>query len=209
MRLRITLLAAAATLALGASSQCFVASRDVLLEEPGSMALVLHDEVHVAGRVGRAYAPTTIEVSLDGVGLASALGVTPPFTGAGGSVAIGSDLVSISAFDVELGPQGRFYFVSLDADGLPDGEHLVELSAARPDGEPGHEAALFTLAPAPSQLRAEILPAGAHAPASLASGFLVGATLGDPTAAPPIPLSGGGALRSGFVEVAEALVGAE
>jgi len=61
----------------------------------------------------------------------------------------------------------------------------------------------------PFTLEAEVLASAGLPEAPLdagAEGFLLNATLGQPFAAPPVGLSGGGELRPGFVEASEALV---
>lgn len=170
-----------------------------LLEDPGH-------SVSLSARVGTNFTLASVEVRLDGVDLVAALGLVPPFAGASGVVVVvvGSSPIAISEFSFTTGNPRR---VDLVADGLPLGAHALEVAGDKNDGSGSAlDAAGFGIFD-PFALAAEaIVPGGARPRDAASEGILFGATLGQPFAAPPIALSDGGELRSGFVEVSEALI---
>jgi hypothetical protein len=169
-----------------------------LLEDPGHT-------VALAARVGTNFNLATVEVRLDGVDLVAALGLVPPFTDAAGVVLIGSTPVSISEFSFTTNTSPRF--VDLVASGLDLGPHALEVEGVKNDASGSLlDTANFEIFD-PFALAAEALvPSGARPRDAGSEGTLFGATLGQPLAAPPVALSDGGELRSGFVEAAEALI---
>lgn len=168
-----------------------------LLEDPGH-------SVSLSARVGTNFALASVEVRLDGVDLVAALGLVPPFAGASGVVVVGSSPIAISGFSLITGNPRR---VDLVADGLPLGPHALEVEGDKNDGSGSVvDAAGFEIFD-PFALAAEaIVPGGARPRDAGGEGTLFGATLGQPFAAPPVALTDGGELRSGFVEAAEALI---
>jgi hypothetical protein len=162
--------------------------------------------VRVAGRVGSSYAMTTVELRLDGVDLIDALGLTPPFSGASGVVSIGGSSVTISDFSFTAGAGVTQRPISLQAEGLALGAHAVELEARNAQGTIVTRHADFEITD-PFALAGEDLPAAgqpAGAQGAGAEGVLANSALAAPLAAPPVPLSGGGELRAGFVPAAAA-----
>ncbi len=155
-------------------------------------------------RTGKNFQPLSIVVRLDGVDLIAALGLTPPFTGAGGIVSIGGDTVTIADFDYDIS-ESAFNQVEFTADGLSDGDHLLEAEALKTDESLEMRTSAFALVD-PFTLELSSLPA-AGLPRGEASagaeGVLVNASLGDSSASPPVVLSNGDELRAGFVNAAE------
>jgi hypothetical protein len=168
-----------------------------LLEDPGHT-------VSLSARIGANFDPASVEVRLDGVDLVAALGLVPPFTGASGVVLVGSDPIAISEFSFTTGGPR---LVDLVADGLPLGVHALEVEGDKSDGSGSVvDTAGFEVFD-PFALAAEAIVPGGARPRDLASGAtLFGATLGQPLAAPPVGFGDGSELRSGFVEVSEALI---
>ena len=84
----------------------------------------LHDDpgVALAVKVGRNYVATSAAVRVDGVDLAAALGLVPPFADAAGNVLIGGDVVAVSEFSYEIPPSGP-YQITATLTGLPAGDH--------------------------------------------------------------------------------------
>jgi hypothetical protein len=181
--------------------------RSIVIDAPFDGAL-LEDPSHgvaLAARVGPNFNVATVEVRLDGVDVVAALGLVPPFTDASGVVVIGSTPVSISEFSFTTNTNPRL--VDLVASGLDLGAHVLEVEGDKNDGSGSVvDVAGFGIFD-PFALAAEaIVPGGARPRGAGSEGTLFGATLGQPLAAPPVTLSDGGELRSGFVEAAEALI---
>ena len=168
-----------------------------LLEDPGHT-------VALAARVGTNFNVPSVEVRLDGVDLVAALGLVPPFTDAAGVVVIGPDSIAISGFSfTATNPR----FVDLAASGLPLGAHALEVEGDKNDGSGSVvDAAGFEIFDPFALALEALVPGGARPRDAGSEGTLFGATLGQPLAAPPVALSDGGELRSGFVEASEALI---
>lgn len=159
----------------------------------------------VLSRIGQVFDPATVAVEIDGVDLVAALGLVPPFVGAGGAVVVGPDLVMVSNFTYDPTAPGEPR-LDVQVDGLSPGAHDVTISANKTaSGEPGSASRSFSVvggfAEAVPALTAAGLPGG---PATTGSaGFLANQALGQPLAAPPIGFVGGESLRSGHIEAAE------
>ena len=198
-------------LALAALAPALLAApcgkRSIVIDAPFDGAL-LEDPSHgvaLAARVSTNFDPATVEVRLDGVDLVAALGLVPPFSDASGVVVIGSTPVSITGFSFTTDTNPRL--VDLVASGLDLGAHALEVEGDKSDGSGSVvDAAGFGIFD-PFALAAQALvPSGARPRDAGSEGTLFGATLGQPLAAPPVALSDGGALRSGFIEASEALI---
>jgi hypothetical protein len=181
------------------------------VEVPVFAALVDDSAVLARGTVPAAHDVSTAEVWIDGLDLLAALGLAPPFQDAGGVVVLGSDLLTVTQFRFERDLDGGVpvgpWRVSLEIAGLPEGPHAFELRVETTEGELVRGGTRFSVV-APFTLEAAtVASAGRYWLESAgAEGWLFTATLGQPLAAPPVPLSGGGELRSGFVEVSEARI---
>jgi hypothetical protein len=202
--LRPRLLALTALLPALLAAPCGL--RSIVIDSPFDGAL-LEDAAHavsLSARVGTNFDLASVEVRLDGVDLVAALGLVPPFSGASGVVLVGPDPIAISGFSFT---GGNPRFVDLVAGGLPLGAHVLEVEGDKNDGSSSViDTAGFEIFD-PFSLAAEaIVPSGARPRDAGAEGTLFGATLGQPLAAPPIAISDGGELRSGFVEASEALI---
>ena len=179
---------------------------------PADGALVDDATLRASGAFGLVFDVSTAEVRIDGVDLIGALGLSPPFAGAGGVVTVGAQMLSVSNFSFDRGAVAGVPFgpwlVRLDVAGLSEGSHQIELHGVdTEDAEPRTAVAGFEVV-SPFTLEADAIAAsGAREPESAgAEGTLHAATFGQPLAAPPVALSGGGELRSGFVEVSEARI---
>jgi hypothetical protein len=155
-----------------------------------------------AGRVGTNFDEASVEVRLDGVDLIAALSLTPPFTDVGGTLVIGSDVVTVSGFDFKLTNPRR---IELVASGLSQGAHDLEVEAEKIGGGLVLDAAAFEVIAAFQSKASHVAAAGSGPQHAGSQGILFSSSLGEPLAALPVGLSGGGQLRSGFVEVSEAL----
>lgn len=160
--------------------------------------------VSVAARVGTNYDPDSVAVRIDGVDLVSALGLTPPFSDESGVVNVNGTPVTVSGFTFELGFNPRP--LSLAAAGLPAGAHTVELAATNAKLTTiTRSADIEIIGPMTLELTeatAAGLPLGPESAG--AEGTLVNASLGQPLAAPPVPVANGGEVRPGFVPAASA-----
>lgn len=178
--------------------------QSIAIDEPEQT--LLDEAVEVAARVGRNFVVASVEVRVNGVDLIAALALTPPFFDAGGAVMIGPDLVSISDFSFEAAPDPMR--IDLIVAGLSPGPHEVEIEGQK-SGTGAFVADVVSFETVGSFAQAaNVIPAAARSGPET-SGFegeLFGATIGDPLAAAPVGISGGGELRSGFVEAAEASI---
>lgn len=153
------------------------------------------------------YVAASAVVRVDGVDLIAALGLTPPFDGASGSVMIGGAPVSVSSFRYGISPSG--VEVSARLEGLPIGDHAFDARAQQTGAGPTVATVAFSVVGAFSLEEQALASAGAPPPPPVATaGNHAGnATLGEPLAAPPVAISGGGQLRAGFVPVARGRAG--
>jgi hypothetical protein len=147
----------------------------------------------------------SIDVTLDGVSLTSALGLIPPFQDQGGAVVLPSGTVQVSGFTVKAVTGSRS--VTLAAEGLALGGHEVEISAVRTaDLALVTSQAGFRLV-TPLALAAEALPAAARSlPAAVGATGVLAHQTGGEGAAGVASNPGGSQLRAGFTPVAEALI---
>ena len=158
--------------------------------------------VLVWGRMGKNFDAATAAFAIDGVDLVAALGLTPPFENAGGVVAVGPDLVTVSGFTFQpSGTQASQFTVVLA--GLPPGPHLFTTSAERA-GDLVAVDRTFQLVDGFAQELAGTTSMGlVGGPRTLGAKVLANESLGQAIAAPPAALAGGGSVRSGHVEAAE------
>lgn len=160
--------------------------------------------VSAEGRVATRFITSSIDVWLDGVPLAGALGLTPPFNDESGVVVVASGAVVVSDFDVTNGKPRR---VRVQLDGLALGSHLIELRGSSPTEMETRQADIHLIGP--MTLEAEGfasagLPFGPQSGGP--EGELANATLGQAAAEGSVELSNGDELRSGFVPIAEAII---
>lgn len=201
-----TRLLVVAVLAVAASgTRCPHALDTIVVDAPleGAIFEDAGGAVEPAARVGSNFKLPTLAVRLDGVDLLEALGLIVPFNDASGVVSIAGTPVSISEFSFTLGSRE----IALLASGLPSGGHSFEVEAQRNDDVVVAEAVSFQVT-GPMTLEAELLSAaGPRQPEGVGvEGVVFDASLGQPLAAPPVALSAGGELRSGFVPAAEARI---
>lgn len=197
-------LALAVLLAMG--PRCGGPLRRIVIDRPldGSLFDDPTPVLGAAARLPTTVDVTTVEVRLDGVDLVAALGLTPPFSGASGAVAVGTGVVVVDDFQVTTDP----HRVDLVVSGLAPGPHDLEVRAAKPAGPVLDDAVAFEMID-PLALVADAIPAAGRGPqVAGAEGVLFSQGVGQPLAAPPVAYPGGGTLRSGFVEVSEAFVAA-
>ena len=183
--------------------------RRVTIVEPRDASL--HDDpgVAVSARIGRNFVHTGAVVRVDGVDLAAALGLVPPFADASGVVVIGAQSVAVTGFRYEIPAAPDPIRVSATLTGLAVGDHTLEVEAPPIEpGVPGLDVHVFAVAE-PFALAAEVLPSAGTPPPGLVTlpGQPGAVTLGDGLAAPPVGLADGGSLRPGFAPVARARSG--
>lgn len=178
--------------------------KGILIREPAPGELETDDAVRLEARIAPAIDAPSVAVRLGGVDLIGQLGLVPPFSGQGGSLLIGADLVVVSNFDFD--PGGPFPQLSLDADGLSLGAHDFEVSGFRPSDSVTVVAArqFVMVGPLDEKVRATVA-AGLLRPSRTQSGFRLGnAAAGDVSAGTPISYPDGSQLRAGVVEAIEA-----
>lgn len=203
----ITILASLGLATLLLAAGCPLRKVSIRQPQDGS----LHDDpgVAVSVRVGRNFVHTGASVRVDGVDLIAALGLTPPFAGASGSVVIGSETVVVTDFTYEIPAPPTPIHVSATLTGLSVGDHVLESEAPPSEGgAPGFDTHAFAVTE-PFTLAGEVLASAGTPPPGLVTlgGRPAAVTLGDPLAAPPVGIAGGGALRPGFVPAAQARSG--
>lgn len=179
----------------------------VALQAPAQHLLVQVGQVDVQGEVGAVVDPSSVTLSLDGVDVIGALGLVPPFTGAGGMVLVGADLVTVS--DLTYEPvSGQRVPIAAHLEGLPLGGHRVELRGLRSsDGSAVMRSRDFEAARPLAEAVHVVPSAGLRAPVAAGANLhLADAALGDPLATSPQVQTDGSSLRSGFVEAAEARI---
>jgi hypothetical protein len=181
----------------------------IVVTAPARDALTDDPQLAASARAGRNFGTATLEVRLDGVDLVAALALTPPFFDAAGSVLVGADLIDVSGFTIDDTQAPMPIQLELDLDGLPVGTHLLEF-----EGTVTATSTLVTRSVAFERVlaftqEAAALDSGAlhGGPVTALAGILRNASLGQPLAAGPIGLAGGGSVRSGIVEVSQALGG--
>ena len=178
----------------------------IVVTAPRSGALIDDSVVPAAGSISPEIERASVVVQLDGVDLIAALGLTAPFADAGGVVAIGPDLVTVSGFDFDTNEAGGSHIV-LSLTGLPLGSHSLSLAGMNVETGVGvTRTAVFAIVTPFTQEAHVLASSGVPYPLSAGSSILFGATLGQPLAAPPVGFPGVSELRSGFAEAAEARI---
>ena len=177
--------------------------KGIAIQEPANDELEADGAVRLEVRVGAAIDDATVAVLLDGIDLIQHFGLVPPFSGAGGNVMIGSDLVVVSDFD--FNPGGSTPQLSLDAAGFSTGTYDVEVSGFRPsDGVTLTPSRDFHMVGSLDE-KARAVTASGSSSASMVAGSRLGhASLGDVSAAAPVAYPDGSELRAGVVETIEA-----
>lgn len=183
--------------------------RKVTIVEPRDASL--HDDpgIAVSVRIGRNFVHTGAAVRVDGVDLAAALGLVPPFAGESGVVVIGAHGIAVTGFTYEIPAAPDPIRVSATLAGLAVGDHTLEVEAPPIEpGAPGLDVHAFVVTE-PFTLAAGVVPSAGTPPPGLVTlpGRPSAVTLGDGFAAPPVGLADGGSLRSGFAPVARARSG--
>ncbi len=177
----------------------------ISIDAPAAGLILDAQPVAVLARLASSFDSQTVEVRLDGVDLIDALGLTPPFSGQGGVVNVGGDLVTVANFTFN-DPDPGVKTVSLELSDLDTDEHLLEVEGVRLGVDLLTVASDFTTVDFFTQ-ELELVPAaglpGGPEQTGEGGSILANATLGDPLAGPPIAVSDGGEIRSGFVEAAE------
>jgi hypothetical protein len=167
----------------------------------------LHDDPGLAFevRTGRNFVHTSTVIRVGSVDLIAALGLVPPFAGAGGNVTVGTDLVAVSDFTYSIPAPPAPIRVSGTLTGLSAGDYVLEAEATKPSTATTTKAAAFAVVEDFTREAEVIASAGTPVPGPVTLGASARiATLGEPLAAPPVGLSGGGELRPGYVPAATA-----
>ena len=152
----------------------------------------LIDDATVRARVdvGFNFLPASVEVRLDGVDLVSGLGLSPPFSGRGGSLTVGSDLVTVSDFHFSAQPFAP-YTIRLEISGLSLGSRMLEVDGETQDGiQVGRSVAFVLVEPFDQALH--VIASGGTSGGSVSlpsGGRILAATFGQPFAAPPVDLN--------------------
>ena len=200
---RLLALTAATLLSLAAA--CPLQTVAISAPKNGS----LHDDPSLAldVNVGRNFVATSAVVRVDGVDLAAALGLTPPFADAAGTVTIGGDLVSVSGFTYAIPASGPIELTASLA-GLSAGDHTLEAEAQKTAGGTTVKTNTFAVVE-PFTLAAEVIASAGtpRPPADVVGNHAGDIVLGEPLAAPPVGIAGGGELRAGFVPAVQARTG--
>jgi hypothetical protein len=178
----------------------------VVIDLPKAEAIFDSDPVPVSVRIGPSFDPLSVEMLLNDTDLIAALGLTPPFSGAGGVANVGGDLVTVSNFNFPGGTGVKFVTLELSALDTDDQELVVRATHANLSQIERLRAFVFVDF---FTQELEILSAAGLAEpvqSEVGGSILANASLGDPFAAPPVSLTDGGTLRQGFVEAAEGLI---
>ena len=177
----------------------------VRFDEPAANALTADGSVEVVARTGVDLGEASLE--LEQVGLADALGLTPPFQDQSGFVVVAGSPIAVTGFSIFTADGSRHVHASLA--GLPPGVFRLEVSGRNPQTNVTNQVQVsfrvvdhFTLDA--TDLPAAGLPGGVAV--SETEGILANASLGQAIAAPPVATLGGQTIRSGYVERAEALI---
>ncbi len=197
----LAFLLAAAPLLMAPS--CGPPFQGIAIQEPAANELETDGLVRVEVRVGLPIDETSVALLLDGVDLIGHFGLTPPFAGVGGMVAVGPDLVVVSDFSFD--PAAPTPQLSLEATGLSAGPHDVQVTGFRPsDGLSLMPSRTFHLVGPLDEKARAVTAAGSRSPSVVAGSRLGHASLGDVSAAPPVAYPDGSELRAGIVETVEA-----
>jgi len=170
---------------------------------PREAQLVPDPELRVAATLERKYAPASVAVLIDGADITAAIGLTPPFSDAGGVVVVSGVPVVVQDFDFSVPPTGPWQ-ISLELVGLPAGPHQVEVDAVPTAG--GATVSFlrnFSSVEGFALAAGELPAAGLRQPLNADGGKHRIASVGGDVAGPAVPLSDGGSVRGGFVPVAE------
>jgi len=180
----------------------------VTIVAPRANALVDDPGVAIEVNVPRRFVATDSTVRMDGVDLIAALGLVPPFAGAGGNVVIGADTIVVSEFTYSIPPTGSVV-ITATLSGLPSADHALEAEAVPSGGGANSIKTRAFAVVEPMTLEAEVIASsGTPAPPFVSGNHAGNATLGEPLAAAPVALSGGaGELRAGYIPVARARAG--
>ncbi len=178
--------------------------KGIAINEPARDELETDDAVRLEARVAPHIDVLTVAVLLDGVDLIQHFGLVPPFTGQGGNVMIGGDLVTISGF--EFDPALGLPQLSLDASGLSLGAHDFEISGFRPsDGATVVTTRNFAMIGTLDEKVRAVTSAGMLRRSATFGGFRLGnAAAGVAAAGEPVAYPDGSELRAGVVEAIEA-----
>jgi hypothetical protein len=197
--IRVALLLAGVLLTLAAGCPL----QTVAISAPKRGSLQDDPSVALDVKVGRNYVATSATARVDGVDLAAALGLVPPFADAAGNVMIGSDVVAVTDFDYEIPPSGP-YRITATLTGLSAGDHTIDADAQLIAGGATARTNPFAVVE-PFTLEAELIASsGTPPPGPVVVGDHIGvASLGESLAAPPVAISGGGEVRAGFVPAAQ------
>jgi len=208
-RLHLALALVVLCLGTGPATRCSQTFASIRIDDPAEGELFDEDPVRFAVRIGRNFDEISLNVELDGTDLIAALGLVPPFQGAGGSVLLGSgDVVTLSDFEFSTAPPGAFHLSGAVA-GLALGPHVLEVSGLNEttgllagDLHP-FDRLLFFQQAVPG-LAAAGLPDGPES--SGVEGTLANASLAAPLAGSPVTFVDGSELRAGLVEAAEGVI---
>jgi hypothetical protein len=192
-------------LALGAVALTAATCPQVVVDSPRHLQIVDDPAVPVVARFGQNIDAATSEILLDGVDLIAALGLVPPFTGAGGVVVIGSQSVTVSAFEYLIAPP-QPQRVRFTLTGLDPTTHVIELRGVNALSELQIGTRTFSVS-TPLVLALDALDAGGNAaPKGLVSGSSASATsLAPPWSAGRIEFSDGSSIGTAVAGAAAAL----
>lgn len=180
---------------------------NIAIDQPPLGSVFDNDPVAIALRIGRGFDPLSVEVELDGVDLIAALGLTPPFSGAGGVVNVGGDLVTVSNFDFTDTPTK---FVNLEISDLDTADRTLVVRGVKSGVGLQQKTRPFVFVDFFTQELEIFSAAGLAEPEQTGPGgtILANASLGDPFASPPVTFPDDSVLRQGFVEAAEGRIAA-
>jgi hypothetical protein len=183
-------------------------SGNVDVHSPRDGEILVTGVVAVDASAGRQLDGTTLVLEIEGVDLAAALGLAPPFSDESGMTSVAGDVVTVTGFTIETPAQGP-HVVQATIAGLSPGTFGLIVSGEVSDSMELRSAAADVIVVESLTLEAVDVPAAGLPGGAVAlptQGVLGNASLGQPLAAPPIATQGGGSIRSGHVEVAEGLI---
>lgn len=183
-------------------------SANVNVHSPRDGEILVTGVVEVDASLGRKLDGATLALEIEGVDLAAALGLVPPFSDESGMTSVGGDVVTVTGFTIETPLQGP-HVVQATIAGLSPGTYGLVVSGEVSGSMNLQSSALDFLVVESLALEAVDLPAAGLPGGAVAlptQGVLGNASLGQALAAPPIATQGGASIRSGHVEVAEGLI---
>jgi hypothetical protein len=205
-RPRILVVGLAVVFALQLGMSCGTLA-GIRIDYPRADQIFVEGAVSISIRLGVEHAESSLEFEVDGVPLVAGLGLVPPFMGESGSLRVGDETITVGDFSVFTRHGARH--IQAELSGFSPASHELRASGVNPEtGLVGVKTSRFSVVDSLTLDASHVPAAGSpHGPvASEREGILANGALGQAIAAPPLATLGGQSIRSGHVELAEALL---